>query len=575
MRFYFVLISTLLLIQPVSAMESVDVVIVGVDQEIENVLRIALSIERQKDADKLTPASIRALYQRAQKEIKDSLRAHGYYSSNLIQSLRLQDEKWRAKFEIDPGPPILLEAVNVVILGEGSNDAELLNAALTFPLVTGDNLVHGVYESGKKKIENLARHKGYFDATWDKRLLSVNPMLSKGEINLVFNSGTRYRYSVISLPPTVIEASYVNKMLTTSVDDHYNASELLKTQQQLQNRNYFSQVEIVSGVLDRQNKSLPIDVRLQEKKRNAYRAGAGFGTDTGPRLVASWDNRYLNSLGHRLETDLRLSLVQTTLSSAYLIPFFRGQETELGITSAISREDTDTNTSNIFQSSVQHLSQRWGWNETVSLTYQYEDFKVADESGDSNLLIPGVSYWKSNGDDPIYPKNGFRLSGDLNGSVDGLISNVSFLQFILRGKLIFPLGEKGRLLNRVQMGATLTNKLSKLPSSFRFFAGGDNSIRGFDIEALGPRNADGRVIGGKYLAVGSIEYEHNIYKKWSAALFTDFGNAFNKFEGTVEYSVGVGVRWQSPVGLVRFDLASGISDSDYPVRLHIIIGPDL
>ena len=557
------------------ACASVEVVIEGVDKNLEEVLLSGLSIQRQKDNEKLTAASIKALYKRSSEEIKSALRSHGYYKPNIRQSLKKQEEKWLSRFDIETGPPVLIRNVTILISGDGENHKVLLDAVDAFPLKAGKQLDHGEYEAGKKIIQNQALQFGYFDSTWLTHQLQVDTNAQVADIKLVFGSGVRYRFDTIILPSTVILPELLENLLTIRSDQHYDATELIRTQQQLQNTNYFEQVVISSGTLNESTKLVPVTIRLVEKKKNSYRVGFGFGTDTGPRLAAAWDSHYLNRRGHRMESDARVSLVQSSLSTSYLMPFFRGRENELGVTAAVSREDTDTSVSNKFETGVQHLASRWGWNETASLTYQFEDFKVADINSSSHLLIPGISYWKSISDNPVYTNKGYRLSADLRASVDGVVSDVSFLQLTLRGKFIFPLTENGRFISRAETGATLTSSFTRLPSSLRFFTGGDNSIRGFDIEALGPRNAQGDIVGGKYLAVGSIEYEHRIYEKWSMALFTDFGNAFDKFSTDLEYSVGTGIRWQSPVGAIRIDVASGISESDHPIRLHIIIGPDL
>jgi translocation and assembly module TamA len=117
-----------------------------------------------------------------------------------------------------------------------------------------------------------------------------------------------------------------------------------------------------------------------------------------------------------------------------------------------------------------------------------------------------------------------------------------------------------------------------LPPSIRFFAGGDRSVRGYDYQSLGPKNLEGQVIGGKHLVVGSLEYEHKIpyLDKWSLATFYDVGNAFNNFaEPRLKHGAGLGLRWLSPVGLIRIDVATALSENNYPLRLHITIGPDL
>ncbi len=553
----------------------IEVTIDGVDEQLKDSLLTGLSIDRQKSFEKLTSASIKALYKRSSDEITSTLRSFGYYRPVITQSLQQQEDKWLANFNVDVGPPMIIRQVNVLLTGAGKDDAVLQKAVAAFPLKTGDQVNHAAYETGKKIIQNLAQHTGYFDAYWKVHKLAVDIDLNVADITLHFDSGDRYRYSEIKIPETVVQRSLLEKLLTIKVGGYYDASELVQMQQKLHNTSYFEQVEIIPEEPQAENKTLAVNVKLVEKKKNAYRAGVGFGTDTGPRLAGAWDSHYLNRRGHRLETDLRLSPVLSSLSSSYLIPFVFDREAELGITAAVSREDTDTSISNKILTSVQHIQSRWGWNETLSLSYQFEDFEIANVKNSVNLLVPGVTYGKTVNDDPLYTRYGYRLNADFRGAAEGFISDVSFLQLTLRGKYIYSVFENSRFITRTELGATTTSSFTNLPSSFRFFAGGDNSIRGFDFEALGPKNAQGDVLGGKYLAVGSLEYEHQVYEKWSVALFSDFGNAFNDFSDPLVYSVGTGLRWQSPVGLIRVDLAAGISEDDLPFRLHIVIGPDL
>jgi translocation and assembly module TamA len=156
-----------------------------------------------------------------------------------------------------------------------------------------------------------------------------------------------------------------------------------------------------------------------------------------------------------------------------------------------------------------------------------------------------------------------------------VLSDTTFTQVVVNGKYIYPLMEHGRFISRASFGATAVSDFNLLPSSLRFFAGGDSSIRGFDYQSLGPKGSDGKVEGGRYLAVGSIEYEHMIWNNWGAAVFSDFGNALNNWSDPIEYSVGIGVRWRSPIGLIRVDVAKGYSEPGAPIGFHVVIGPDL
>ena len=114
-----------------------------------------------------------------------------------------------------------------------------------------------------------------------------------------------------------------------------------------------------------------------------------------------------------------------------------------------------------------------------------------------------------------------------------------------------------------------------LPPELRFFAGGDRSLRGYGYQELGPVNDAGLVSGGKYLAVISGEYEYALNETWAVAGFADVGNAFDAQNSDLKTGIGAGLRWRSPVGVVRIDVAAAIDEVGTPLRLHLIIGPDL
>ena len=161
------------------------------------------------------------------------------------------------------------------------------------------------------------------------------------------------------------------------------------------------------------------------------------------------------------------------------------------------------------------------------------------------------------------------------GGAKSALSDINFFQGQLHLKGITSLSERQRLITRGTMGGTNAIEFDRLPASLRFYAGGSQSVRGYQYQSLGPTDDQGVVIGGKYLLTGSVEYELRLNQDWGWALFIDAGNAVNDFKTAMKQGVGTGIRWQTPVGPLRFDLASAISEPGRPWRFHINIGPDL
>ncbi|MGB8975031.1 MAG: BamA/TamA family outer membrane protein, partial [Pseudomonas capeferrum] len=183
------------------------------------------------------------------------------------------------------------------------------------------------------------------------------------------------------------------------------------------------------------------------------------------------------------------------------------------------------------------------------------------------------SYLKS--DNRIDPHNGYRLSFESKVAKEGLGSDNNLLYGTALVKGLTTVFDKHRFLGRVQVGGSATNGYNSVPPSLRFFAGGDQSVRGYDYQSLSPENSKGDRIGGRYMVAGSVEYQYSIAEKWRVATFVDQGNSFNKLElPNLKTGVGIGVRWVSPVGPIRLDLAHALDD-DGGIRLHFSMGPEL
>jgi translocation and assembly module TamA len=227
-----------------------------------------------------------------------------------------------------------------------------------------------------------------------------------------------------------------------------------------------------------------------------------------------------------------------------------------------------------------------GWRRTLGLDYRYEDYTINDvETSAANELIPYVTWSNTVTDDPVYTKRGYRAKLGILAASDILISPTNYLSGTVDLKWIRAFGKDWRFIGRTELGATLADSVDDLPASRRFYAGGDNSIRGWGYDALGPNDPETDLaVGGRYLAVGSLELERRIKGPCSVAVFTDFGNAFDPdYAQVYQQSVGVGLRWLSPIGQVRMDVAFALTKDDWwedregvpPARLHFVIGPDL
>lgn len=570
------LVAAFFSIIPAQAALNVRVEVNGVSGALLNNVRAYLSIEQQKSDPALTVNQVQRLHQRAAAEIAKALQPFGYYNAQIRSSLRFAAGVWIARYDIEPGPPLHVNAVDIEITGAGANDPGFKSLVDQFPVHRGDVLNQPLYQSGKQNFQRYASEHGYFDFKWKQSEIAVDPRNNSADISLIIDSGPRYRFGDVRFHQDVLRPQLLARFVPFEEGDAYDTIKLLDLQNGLLDSDYFRAVDINPRRDLSRDQRIPIEVNLVPRHRQRYTVGAGYGTDTGARGRLRWENRRINERGHRFSTEYKVSEISDSLTARYTIPIRNPRTDQFAITSQWSNDHPDTTQSETYLLGTSRSVDRGNnWLETLYLNYQTESFRVGDESGDSVMLMPGISWSKVTADNRINPTRGLRLLLDLRGSHPALVSNVQFAQVRAQAKFIHKIFGKSRILLRGDVGATRFGSIRTLPTSVRFFAGGDQSVRGYAYNSLGPRNAAGQVVGGEQLLVGSVEFEQGITEKWSGALFLDTGNAINNWQEALKDGAGFGVRWRSPIGPIRLDLAWAISEPNRPKRLHISVGPDL
>lgn len=562
---------------PVFAQPSVTVEVSGVSGAERDNVMLLLSIEQQKAHPDLSAGRIQRLHAKATQEIKQALVPFGYYRVNVDAELTHPEGQsgWLASYRIDPGPPLPVAAMDVTIIGAAADDPAFRTLLDSPPLTEGGPFNHSLYEQWKRDLQRLADERGYFQATFSRHSVRVDLDAYEATVELQLESGPRYLFGPLNFSGDILlNERLLNRYVTFTQGEPYSASKLLQLQDALNGSDYFSRVDIKAERETAVDLEVPITVHLVMNKRTRYQLGVGYGTDTGARGLIGMERRYLNSRGHRIGGEIKLSQIKDSVSARYIIPLEKPSTDRAIVHSQFNRDRTEDIESSalLVGAGVEHAQGRW--HRSYFLNYQREIFDIGLQSGNARLLMPTLAWSRLDTTDILNTRSGSRISLQLRGARDGVGSNTSVAQAHLNGKFIRPAGD-GRVMLRGELGTSWAPEFDNLPPSVRFFAGGDNSVRGYSYKSLGPQDSDGNVIGGKHLLVASAEYEHPIGEKWSAALFFDAGNAFATYDGELEQGAGVGLRRRLPIGWLRIDVAQAITQEDRPWRLHITLGPDL
>lgn len=548
--------------------------IIGVESDLEANIRKSIHPERYNCNDE--DWQLKRLLSKTAKQTNLALQALGYYRSQIVTEISRHLNCWALIIQVEPGEQVKLKSVSIQIQGALEPLPAMQAFLVSPPITTGADLNHDQYTQTKAVIQRLATSYGFFQGEFSRSRLDIDPDLNQAEVQLDFTSGPRSHFGEIRLEQSLFDQILIDQYLILKKGQPYDSRALVRQQQALISSGYFSLVKVIADHERRQpDGDIPIEIQLVPVKQHAYQYGLGASTDTGPRLNFGFKNRRLNERGHQYDFDTLLSPKNREVTFDYGIPRGKAGAERLDFQVGYQFENLETFEEESLQLAVLNTdTYESGWLRSIFLEYLKEDFVVAETPGRGELLMPGIRFRKTTADMPLYPLKGWRLETSVRIADEAALSSTDLLQITFGHKRILPLFS-GRILARINLGASLVSDFESLPASKRFFAGGDSSVRGFDYKTLGPLNDEGEVTGGENLLTASIEYEYLILEKWGLAGFVDTGNAFNRIDELDLYTgAGFGVRWYSPVGPIRLDAAQDISQENSP-RLHLSMGLDL
>lgn len=561
--------------------DTVRVTVEGVGGELRDNVRRVLSIVAARGDEDLDEGRIRRLHGRAEAEIREAVAPFGHYRPTVRSSLERATSggtAWVATYDVDPGPVLRVTRLEVRVIGEGSDDQRLARLVRRFPLAEGDPLDQRAHEAGKAAFEEHAASAGYLDASFDTAEIRIDRRAYTSEVVLVFDTGRRFRFGEVVFEQDFLSPDRLRGYVTFEPGAPFDLRKLLGLQNALSDSPYFARVEAVPDREAAEGDRVPIRVALTPSARQAWTAGVGYGTDTGPRARVGLEVRRINRRGHQAATSILGSGVEQSFVADYKIPGAYPRTDVVTLSLGFRDLDTDTSQSQTGIAGVGLTRSRGAWREGYSLTFQREDFEVGLDAGVSELLIPQTSWSLTKADDRIFTTHGRHVELLLRGAAEAVLSETSFLQGRADAAIVRSLSDDVRLLGRASVGWTEADDFRGLPPTLRFFAGGDRSVRGYGYQELGPTDEAGNVIGGQALVLLSVEADWFFYERWGrwgVAAFYDAGNALEDLGSDLESGTGAGLRWLSPIGLVRADIAFAVSEPGTPVRFHLTIGPDL
>lgn len=535
----------------------------------------------------VSQAQARRLFRQVQTQVDGILRPYGYYHSTVDGRLEAKGQDWTIQLQVAAGPPVMIRQVDAGLPDEATRIAAVRTALHAVLALQGQQLNDGSYETARDAVTSALAAQGWLDARLTTHRVEVDAGLNQARVQLAWTTGARYHFGPVTFSGSQFRPGVLDRYVPFPAGSPYSQDLLLQLQQSLTNTDYFSMVDVQPDLAHRRGLEVPLRVVLHPGHKTLYTGGPFYGTDTGPGIRAGLGKRWVNRRGHKWSNELILAQRLKSLSTLYTIPRPGPDQRSFNFGANFLDANTVTSVAHTFEV-VANETRLWhGWTRTLgvhALTGTFtvgkrgtESDRVAGlEHGSSTLVYVEGSLARKRMDNSTFVRRGWSVNFTARSTAGNALSTARFSQLMADAKWIRAFAGRNRLILRGTAAVTDTNDFNALPPQLRFFAGGDRSVRGYAYQAIGPLNSSGRVIGGRNLLIASTEMEHYFTPHWGMAGFVDAGNAFNAMDYRPQLGTGLGLRWLSPVGMIRIDVGVPIhSIYGHGVQLHVNIGPDL
>lgn len=522
---------------------------------------------------KPTESKLRTFYNDANPIVLKALKPYGYFRATVVhRSWHNEDKKITLKFRVTPGELLKVTHLNINIAGPGKNTPAIRQSLKTLPLKEGDVFDVETYHKLRNQLLSAAQHDGYIKAYLKHDRVTINLIDYTSTINITLNTGVQYKFATTIFSKNPLSDTFLKRFMRYKKGEPFSSDKILRLQNDLSSAGYYQSVNVTPRLDHIKNRSVPVHVKLTPYLQRRFQFGLGMGTVSGLRLKTGVLWRWVNRWGHSFSTNVSWSNFLKNINFLYSIPTkhnpANSSYTIGGGYYTLKPRHADAL---IKKLSLGYVTKHQKWQQSINLSYSLERFRISKAIAYQNarLLTPSITWSWISTPNKLWIKHGTSLMIALSGSDAQFGSTVSYGQAQVRAKTIQSFLDRNRIVLMGDIGYTTVKDYYKLPVSVQYYTGGPNSIRGFAPLSIGP---------GRYLTVGSVEYQYRVVGNWYAAVFYDTGSAFNdfsKYSSELEYSGGVGAIWESPIGAVRIYVAKPLSKDTNAIRVDFALGPEL
>ena len=552
--------------------------------------------------------------------LSEALRASGYFDATVRMSVagvpvmpdgggvnaaadaaeRLRNQAVApVRVEVDPGPLFTLRHLSVYDARTKSPIDHTLFSKRAFEIAPDDPARAATLRSLQTQWIDELRGKSYPLANIAATDATVHHEQDVMDAKVTIDPGPRAGIGAVETRGSPgIDPRVIRSYIYLREGEDYSPQRLADTRKSVAKIEAVGSVKVIDGDKLDANGNLPIAVETTERKVHAVGAAAQHSTVDGPSLRAYWMDRNLFGGAERLRFDVTGGLAPFTsgasfngfkalkwsdiiggVKASFLKPALWGTRNDLLVDAAVMREKTD-----YYQSAYANITAqiRHRFSETASVQggVLIERGHWDDTFGghDYSLLGFPVSATYDSTDSLLAPTKGLRAVAGVTPFVNALPNGVGMVVSKAQVSTYQAIDDEARYIiaGRVGAGSIVGPAIADVPASYRFFAGGGGSVRGYAYRSLSPTDAAGNFVGGRSLFEASLEARVKITDEIGIVPFVDTGSAFNasvpNFSTSMRTAAGVGLRYYTGIGPVRLDVATPLNPRNGDARVAVFIG---
>jgi translocation and assembly module TamA len=573
---------------PVTNPVAYDVRIEGdLPQTVRDLIERSSMLMTQKDRP---PASYAALSKRVDDDvgrIKDVLASEAYHEAEVEATIDTESEPAQVAVSVDPGPLFHLQAVEIryqpaepvtsvprvaddvgLSIGQTATGASLVGAEGRLIRQLNENGYPNARIASSQYLAN--RDTKTITATW---VVDTGPLARFGELRV---NGLKD-----------VDADYVHRIADWKPGTLYDVREIERVRTTLSGTRLFAMISpppredvpVEDGVA-------PVTFEVSEGPPRSVGAGVYYSTDEmGPGGSLSWEHRNLFGSAESLRLRIEGSQIRQWADADFRKPAFLELHQSVLANLRVERNDTDAyegTTGSGFAGIERQFLEHWSISAGPAFIYADIKRSAGEDQGDQFLLCGArtrLAY--DSRDDKLNPSTGLNGSVALSPFASVALTSTQFVitDAALAGYRSVLEDDRVVLAARARLGSIVGASRSKVPASQRFFAGGGGSVRGYEFQSIGPLDRRNDPIGGRSLVEVNAEARVKVIGPFGVVPFIDGGQVYDDVypelsSGDLQWAAGLGLRYFSPIGPIRLDVATPINprDVDDPFQFYISIG---